>query len=116
MSLEQMLDTLVGLGLTRTEAQVYVFLAKKGPHTRKDLTNAMKLTKQQLYQSLENLRAKRMIKATRECQDQFTAVSLEKVLDQFMKATKKQAEALQASRAEILFSWRSMVKEYSANS
>ncbi len=111
MSLEQILDTLVSLGLTRTEAQVYVFLAKKGPRSTKDLINSTKLTKQQLYPSLDNLRAKRMIKAARECPEQFAAVALEKVLIQFAKAKMVQAKALQESRNDLLSAWHSMVEK-----
>jgi sugar-specific transcriptional regulator TrmB len=115
LSLERALDTLVSLGLTQTDAQVYVFLAKKGPHRKKDLADALKLTKQQLYRSLKSLLAKGMVSATRERPAQFSAVSLEKVLDQFMKARKEQAKALKASRKELLSTWRSLNEKDSTN-
>jgi sugar-specific transcriptional regulator TrmB len=110
-----MLDTLVSLGLTQTEAQAYVFLAKKGPHNGKELANALKLTKQQLCCSLKSLRAKGMVNATRERPTQFSAVSLEKVLELSMKATIEKAKALQASRKELLSTWRSMIEKESNN-
>jgi sugar-specific transcriptional regulator TrmB len=116
MSIERMLDTLVSLGLTRTEAQAYVFLAKKGPRKGKDLANALKLTKQQLYSTLKSLRVKGMVNHTRERTAQFSAVSLEKVLDLFMKAATEQAKALQASKKELLSSWRSMLETDSSKS
>ena len=31
MSLERIIETLVSLGLSRTEAEIYVYLANKGP-------------------------------------------------------------------------------------
>ena len=115
MSLERMLDTLVRLGLTLTEAQAYVFLAKNGPHKGKELANTLRITKQQLYRSLRRLRAKGMVKATSQRPAQFSAVSLEKVLELSMKATIEKAKALQASRKELLSTWRSMIEKESNN-
>jgi sugar-specific transcriptional regulator TrmB len=106
----------VSLGLTQTDAQVYVFLAKRGPHNEKDLADALKLTKHQLCRSLENLEIKGMVNATLEPTARFTAVPLEKVVDIFMKAATEQAKALQASRKELLSTWRSMNEKDSANS
>ena len=111
MSMERMLDTLVSLGLTRTEAQVYIFLAKKGPHREKELANALKLTKQQFHSSLKNLIAKGIVNATRERTTRYSAVSLAKVLDNFTKTKMEQAKAFQANKEELLTSWQSIIKK-----
>ncbi len=97
-----MLDTLVGLGLTRIEAQTYIFLAKKGPHARKDLTSALKLTKQQLYPCLKNLRKKGFVTSTLERHVIFSAVPLEKVLDNFIKAKVEEAERIKQDKQDFL--------------
>jgi predicted transcriptional regulator len=97
------------------DAQVYIFLAKKGPRGKEYLANTMKLTKQQLHRSLRNLEVKGMVIASLEPLIQFSAVSLERVIDQFLKAKKEQGKALQASREELLSSWRSMIENESAN-
>ena len=116
LSLERALDTLMSLGLTQTEAQAYVFLAKRGPHNGKELANALRITKQQLYRSLRKLRAKGMVNASPQRPAQFSAVSLQKVLELFLKAKMEQAKALRASRKELLSTWRSMNEKDSANS
>ena len=110
-----MLDILASLGLTQRDAQVYIYLAKKGPHGETDLINTMRLTKHQLHISLRNLEAKGMVIASLEPLIQFSAISLEKVIDQFMKAREEQAKALLASREELLSSWYSMIENDSAN-
>jgi hypothetical protein len=56
-----------------------------------------------------------MVNAIPELKTKYSAIALEKVLDQLMKATQKQAEVLQESREGILFAWRSMIEKYSAN-
>ena len=42
LSLERVIKALIGLGLSRVEAEVYVYLAKKGPQTLVDLTRDLK--------------------------------------------------------------------------
>jgi sugar-specific transcriptional regulator TrmB len=110
LSLERILVTLMGLGLTRPEARTYVFLAKKGPYGEKELANALKLTKQQLHRILKSLQAKGMVRVTHERMSQFNAVSLVMVLDQFMEAIKEEANTLYASREELLSAWGSMIE------
>ena len=98
------------------DAQVYVYLAKKGPHEEKDIANALKITKRQLCFSLESLMSKGMVSTAPEPSVKYSATALEKVLAQIMKTRKEQAEALQASRDELLSTWRSMIEKDSENS
>jgi sugar-specific transcriptional regulator TrmB len=110
------LDTLVSLGLTRLDAEVYVYLAKRGPHKATDIITALGIYKQQFYNSLRSLKAKGLIIATLERPTQYSAISIEKVLERLMEVKMEQAKALQASKEELLLSWRSMIKKESANS
>ena len=116
MSREWVLKAIGGLGLSDVEAEVYLFLAQTGPLKGRDIAKKLKLNNRQIYLSLKSLQAKGMVKATHEITIQYDAVSLEKVLDQFMKEKEEQAEALKASREELLSTWRSMIKENSATS
>jgi predicted transcriptional regulator len=45
MSQEQVLKTLVGLGLTRLDSQVYIYLAKRGSQKGQDLSKGLKVQK-----------------------------------------------------------------------
>ena len=85
MSLKRVYETLAGLGLKQSDANVYVFLAKKGPHTGKDLYNALNMPKPCLYQCLRNLENKGVVTATRKRPAVFSAVPFEKVLDILVK-------------------------------
>jgi sugar-specific transcriptional regulator TrmB len=115
VSLKLSLKALENLGLTEVDAQVYVYLAKIGPHEKKDLANALKLTKRELCLSLESLFTKGMINKTPEQQIIYSATPLEKIIDELTKMAKEQIEALQTSREELLSNWRSMIKKDSTN-
>jgi sugar-specific transcriptional regulator TrmB len=110
MSREWVLKTLVGLGLSQVEAEIYLLLAQAGPLRGTDIASTLKLYKQQLYRDLRSLKCKRCVKATLERPARFSAVPLEEVLDLFMKTKVEQAEDLKASRDELLSSWRSIIK------
>jgi sugar-specific transcriptional regulator TrmB len=110
MSLERVLKILENFGLARTDAEVYVYLAKKGPKQEKDLSSAFKISEQQLDSTLKNLQSKGIVIASVEQSALFSAVAFERVLDLFVKANIKQAYALSATKQEILASWRAMTK------
>lgn len=116
MSREWMLKTLVGLGLSQVEAEVYLFLTQAGLSRGREIAGALRLHKQQLYRSLKSLQCKGCAKTTLGHPARFFVVPLENVLDQFMKAKMGEAKDLQASREELLSTWHFMIKRDSKNS
>lgn len=110
MSLERVLRILENFGLARTDAEVYVYLAKKGPKQEKDLSSACKISEPQLDLTLKNLQTKGIVTASVEQAALFSAVAFEKVLDLFVKTDIEQAYVISETKEEILASWRSMIK------
>jgi sugar-specific transcriptional regulator TrmB len=106
-----MLTTLVKLGFTKTDAQVYVFLATEGPQKARTIAEALKLSKQQLYRTLKNLQNKGAVNVSPEHPARFSAVLFEKVLDILIKAKKEQQQALQESKENLLSTWQSITKK-----
>ncbi len=103
MSQEQVLKTLLGLGLTRLDSQVYIYLAKKGPQKGRDLLRGLKIQRQQLYRSLKNLQSKGIVSATFEHPAGFSAISFcGKVVDLFIKSKMVEAQLIQEKKGEII--------------
>ena len=115
VSLKLALKALESLGLTWVDAEVYIYLAKKGPQVEKDLANALKLGKTQLRLSLESLLTKGMIITYPEHSVKYSAIELEKVLEQFLEIKKEQAKILRATKRELLSMWCSSVKKISSD-
>lgn len=113
LSLEVLLNTLVDFGLKRTDAQIYAFLAKKGPHRGKDLVKALKITKQQVYPSLKNLQERGIVNSTIKRPAVFSAVSIEEVLDMFIKTRIEETQRLIQNKEEALSKWKSMIRNNS---
>ena len=115
LSFELLVETLVGFGFKPTDAQVYLFLAKKGPKRGKDLVNSLKLTKQQLYHSLKKLKERGIVNSTYERPAIFSAVAIERVLDILIKKKIEETQSMIRNKEEIISSWRSMTSNNSEN-
>lgn len=103
------IETLVRFGLKRIDAEVYVFLAKKGPHRQKDIANALKITKQQLYPALKNLKEKSIVNSTSKRPALFSAEPIEKVLTMFMESRAKEIQSMIQKKKKLLSSLQSMI-------
>ncbi len=109
MSLERVLKLLETFGLARTDAEVYVYLATKGPRREHDLAIALKIAEQQLNASLKSLQTKGIVTASVEQSAVFSALSFEKVVDFFVNANIQRAIAVKQTKKELLADWRSSI-------
>jgi len=103
MSLERVIKALVCLGLSRLDAEVYVYLAKKGPQTVVDLASALNCSKHQIYASLKTLTIKGLVIKDGTT---FSALPFEEALELLIELNKEQAEARIESKKELLVNWK----------
>ena len=108
MSLKRVLEKLESLGLSHTDSVLYIYLAKNGPKKGRDLRNILKMSKQNLYLSLKNLRNKQIVIANNESPSEYCAVSFEKVLDLLIEIKIKQSEVILETKKGLLSNWRSI--------
>jgi sugar-specific transcriptional regulator TrmB len=115
VSLERVLKALSKLGLTQREAEVYVYLATKGPQKAGNIAETLKLSKQYLCSTLKSLQNKRIINVTLKYSAQFNALPFETALDLLAEAQRKEAQHIEENKEEILSHWRSMTPRNAAN-
>ncbi len=109
MSLERVLKLLETFGLARADAEVYIYLAKKGPKSEQDLATSLKMKENQLCISLKSLQSRGIVTATIEQSALFSAVAFEKILELIVKANIEQAVAIKKTKQELLAGWRSNI-------
>ncbi len=102
----------MNLGLSKTDAEVYTFLATKGPQKTQTIMEELKLQEQPLYRSLEILRNKGIISMMQEHSTSFIASPFDKVLELLVKEQLKQAQVIEQSKDEILSEWKNKIKNY----
>jgi sugar-specific transcriptional regulator TrmB len=103
------------------DAQVYILLAKRGPLKAIEVGKALKMSKPQLYRSLNSLESRGIVSATLEHPAKFSALPFEKALDLLAKAKMKkaleEAQRIQESKDELLANWKALnIGDYSDTS
>jgi sugar-specific transcriptional regulator TrmB len=113
MSKKRIISALKRFGLSTTDTQVYVFLAKQGPHEMSDIASMLNLNKRRIRKSLKDLLSINIVKASIEHPREFIAVPFKEVINLMIEVKKEQAKTLKASKEELLSSWRSITgKDY----
>lgn len=108
MSLERVLKILESSGFASEEAKVYVYLAKSGPQTVKEITLGLKKSEKKLIPILSSLRDKGIVVSCLKHRLQFSALSIEKVLDIQVKKSVNQAKSIKDAKEELIACWQKM--------
>lgn len=98
---EAIIKILEELGLTSTEALIYIFLARRGPKKGKELIEALKLSRQRLYRGLREMQSEGLIYCTLERPASFAAYSFEEVCNLAIKRKIDEANALKKNQKEL---------------
>ena len=110
MSLESIFKALVILGLSQTDARVYIFLALKGPEKVVSIVKNLKLSKQQICRSLKHLQDKGTIVSDPERKNSFSALPFEEALESLIRKEKEQNRMMQKT---LLLTWKTMIEKNS---
>jgi sugar-specific transcriptional regulator TrmB len=108
MSQDKILKSLTNLGLTKAEAKVYFYLAKRGPKKASEITNTLKMTRQQLYIVIKRLQSKAIVNSTIDRPARFSAVPLNKLLDLVAKSKIEEAKIIENNKGRLLSDWESI--------
>ena len=81
-------ETLKKFGVSEKEAEIYLFLGKKGAVKLGTITEYLKMNRGQVYRSLKRLQKKGLIEIVLESPARFAAIPLEKVIDSFIRSKK----------------------------
>jgi sugar-specific transcriptional regulator TrmB len=101
---------LESLGVARPDAEVYIYLAKKGPIRGEALADSLKIASKRIYAILRDLERKGMVTSSTEEFTLFSAVAFERVLDLLVKANIQRARTLSETNEELIASWRISLK------
>ena len=106
MSEENIKKILKDFGLTETEGNLYLFLARHGALKGTEIARRVKKDKAQVYHVLKNLQAKGLVEATLEAPIRFTAVPFEKVVETAIKAKRDEAARIEGIKQELFDYWK----------
>ena len=99
---------LQGLGFSKREIQIYMFLAKSGVQSTSFVAKRLKMERVQAYRTFKKLQEKGYIEATLERPTRFTVVPFEKLLDAFIESRKSEVASLNQQKDSLLNAWRAV--------
>ena len=102
LSLERIIIALVSLGLSQTEAEVYVHLGMNGPENARTIIDSLPINKRQIYRSLNSLQSKGIAMGNSEFPSEFSVLPFERVVDILLEMKKEKAKSLEESKAELV--------------
>lgn len=105
MSLERIIEALVSLGLSRTDAEVYVHIATQGPETAKKISNNLSINRRQIYRSLKRLQKNGIVMINSEVPSEFSALTFEDVLNRLIKQKEEHAQEIRRRKKELIRNW-----------
>jgi hypothetical protein len=98
----------MGLGLSKVNAQVYIFLANAGPQSIERMVDELKLEEAVLQRCLQVLRRRRIV-FSHERHVSFHALPFDEALKLLAKEQLKQLADVEQKRSEILSKWQKMI-------
>ena len=98
MSLDRVLRILEGFGISKADAEVYVYLAKRGPTRSVDLAVDFGKTQQQIYPILRRLNKKGVVKNSKSRQMLVSALAFEELLERYVKLNMEQAKIIEEAK------------------
>jgi len=101
------LKALEEFGISKSDANLYIYLAKKGPKKASELGKTLRISKQQLYPALRNLESRGLVIASPDRPSKFSALPFEKVLECLIHLKKEKFKEIQNKKVELLTLWES---------
>jgi len=102
LNLERIIETLTTLGLSIVDAEVYVYIAKNGPKSVKDLDKSLNYSKNQISKSLKMLTA---ITLVNNEEPLFSALPFEEALELLIANQREQEKSLKETKKHLVDKW-----------
>jgi sugar-specific transcriptional regulator TrmB len=112
LSSDKVLKILTQIGLPKTDAEVYLFLAIKGPKKAEELANELQMPSLKLQGILKRLQEKGFVAAA---PTSFVALPFEIMLDSIAKTRLQEAQEITDKKITILAQWNSLVNRNTKN-
>jgi len=109
MTQEWMLRTLLDLGFSQQEAEVYLLL-RYGPKKVIEISSELNIYKRKVYRIVKRLKETKIIQAKPTKPTQFQIVPFDNFLDLLINNFLNEADLLEHRKAELFASWKSIIR------
>ena len=110
MSLNRITKLLKDLGFSNLDTKIYIYVAKLGPLSNKEIANRLEIELEQVIPILEELVKKGVITPTLKNQLVYSALSFEDLLDELIKSEITQTQEIKNNRQQLISLWKNTQK------
>jgi sugar-specific transcriptional regulator TrmB/predicted transcriptional regulator len=108
LSEEGLMKVLRDLGLSRREAEIYIFLSRRGPQAANSVSTMLKIERVQTYRALKSLQEKGIIETTLETPTRFSAVPFDGLLNSLITTRKGRISELETQKEALTNYWKNL--------
>jgi sugar-specific transcriptional regulator TrmB len=98
--LEKLVKELMSLGLTSTEAHLYVFFAKNNSNKKNEVMNQLEIGEQELTDNIQRLTNKGFMEIKIEGSNIFSVIPLQMVMDRLIKEKLREVQEIKGEIKE----------------
>ncbi|MEM2320053.1 MAG: helix-turn-helix domain-containing protein [Candidatus Bathyarchaeia archaeon] len=107
-SIETIEKALRGLGLSKNEIKVYIYLARTGEHKASEISEALSLHRTETYRILKDLEKRGLVSSVFEKPLKFIATPFERALDILIETKRMKLNLLEKKRESLINLWLSL--------
>jgi sugar-specific transcriptional regulator TrmB/CBS domain-containing protein len=96
------------LGLSKREADIYVYLSRKGPQKAHSVAVHLDIDRAQMYRSLTSLQEKGIVELTIEAPKRYIAVPIESLLKSYIDDKKSEVTRIETEKDDIINYFKSI--------
>lgn len=108
MDERRLYEILRELGLSKREADIYLFLSRRGPQKAHSVAVRLNIDRAQTYRSLTSLQEKGIVELTIEAPTRYIAVPIEPLLESYIKGKKNEVARIEAERTDVINYFKSI--------
>jgi sugar-specific transcriptional regulator TrmB len=113
LSKERLINALKGLGFSKIDTLVYIFLVKNGPCIFQRIVKDLKLEDRMIDESLKELQSMGVVSYSIEKPKEFTGLPFDELIDLFVEVKKEQAKTMAKNKNKLLLNWKKIMKKNS---
>jgi sugar-specific transcriptional regulator TrmB/CBS domain-containing protein len=105
---KRLFEVLRDLGLSKREADIYVYLSRKGPQKAHSVAVHLDIDRAQMYRSLTSLQEKGIVELTIEAPKRYIAVPIESLLGSYINGKKSEVTRIETEKEDIINYFKSI--------
>ena len=105
---KRLFEILRELGLSKREADIYIYLSRRGPQKAHSIAVHLDIDRAQMYRSLTSMQEKGIVELTIEAPKRYIAVPIESLLESYINNKKSEVTRVETEKDDVINYFKSI--------